>query len=630
MSSIIIPDNVITIEDNAFTKCSQLSELTLGQSLKSIGTGAFRSTGLLSLTVPSHVESIGPAAFSSSFFFLGILPVEINCRVIGAAAFAFATSMEEVTLGDNIEIIHYKAFFGSSLKSLSLPRSIKYLGRDSFQCLNFTTIIDGTDSFLRPRLQSVIINSPKIHIDGTAFSNCIIPPSGMVYNKNLVASGVKNVGPIALSCTKDKCGCIDGYGNGMLSNPDYFNCVPCELGKTSYKGNQKECHLCGEGRYAARLGQAECTPCNAGKYYEFQGAASVSNCQNCTTGKYAATPGQPCLICPPGSSCPHVGLTAYQVCDVGHYSHRSGQTECHPCPPGRFQNRTGQAYCDLCPAGKYLPASYGTSESQCLLCPVGKYGDNSGLGNCTACPSGQYQTSEGQEMCIDCSNEGRMMTNNEDHSACIFDNTFISRTIVEILFEDGVAWAITLVITIVFVIIMACVQYERERCSHNLGQLSRTQVLLKSSLPGFSFISEILLIVAIYLAGDAPVLANLMLFFRLIHAFATAFVFLSLFGTRTILTNTKKIIPHIDSWRKDFDYDYAKRRIHILSVITLLCMCDFSMVQMLPWKKYQILPGKSRLCQQVVDEVLFMHRFLASSSEYYVPNFIFDFIQRSK
>ena len=64
ISSIMIPDSVITIGEDAFGNCSDLISITLGSGLTSIGTRAFRGcTGLDSIIIPSSVTSIGEQAF---------------------------------------------------------------------------------------------------------------------------------------------------------------------------------------------------------------------------------------------------------------------------------------------------------------------------------------------------------------------------------------------------------------------------------------------------------------------------------------------------------------------------------------------------------------------------------------
>ena len=135
----------------------------------------------------------------------------------------------------------------------------------------------------------------------------------IMYNKSLVADGIEKAGVlVALQCDADgtskRCGCKEGYGNGMIKSPQYFNCVPCGVGTTSFAANQSACHDCVAGRYADQEGQRDCTPCREGTYFDGSGAATKSQCGDCVSGKYAPTPGNPCVACPPGTYCPDTGM----------------------------------------------------------------------------------------------------------------------------------------------------------------------------------------------------------------------------------------------------------------------------------------------------------------------------------
>ena len=66
LKKIVIPESVKTIESNAFYRCKGLSEVVLPQSLQSIGESAFAQTAINSIIIPLNVKSIGFWAFDSS------------------------------------------------------------------------------------------------------------------------------------------------------------------------------------------------------------------------------------------------------------------------------------------------------------------------------------------------------------------------------------------------------------------------------------------------------------------------------------------------------------------------------------------------------------------------------------
>ena len=76
----IIPNNVTSIGDYAFSSCSGLTSITIPNNVTSIGSSAFEDcSGLTSITIPNNVTSIGDSAFYNctgltSVTFLGNIP----------------------------------------------------------------------------------------------------------------------------------------------------------------------------------------------------------------------------------------------------------------------------------------------------------------------------------------------------------------------------------------------------------------------------------------------------------------------------------------------------------------------------------------------------------------------------
>ncbi|MBD5392071.1 leucine-rich repeat domain-containing protein, partial [bacterium] len=126
--SVVIPATVMyngdtyrvtSIGNYAFSNCTGLTSVTIGESVTTIGTQAFwNCTGLTSVTIPGRVTTIESHAFYSC---TGLTSVTIGESVtsIGASAFSNCTGLISVTIGESVTTIGTQAFFGSD--SISSP-----------------------------------------------------------------------------------------------------------------------------------------------------------------------------------------------------------------------------------------------------------------------------------------------------------------------------------------------------------------------------------------------------------------------------------------------------------------------------------------------------------------------------
>ena len=143
----------------AFRQCSDLSSVTIPDSVTSIGDGAFRDcTGLTSIAIPDSVTSIGDYAF---FGCTGLTSVIIPDSVtsIGGWAFEGCTGLISVTIPDSVTSIGGLAFWGcSGLTSVTIGNGVTSMGEWAF------AYCDG--------LTSVTVGSGVMSIGSGAFSGC--------------------------------------------------------------------------------------------------------------------------------------------------------------------------------------------------------------------------------------------------------------------------------------------------------------------------------------------------------------------------------------------------------------------------------------------------------------------------
>lgn len=114
LTSVIIPENVITIGDNAFMKCSSLTNMTIYGSVETIGKSAFNECSILTnVTIPDSVITIGDSAFCYCSSLTNVtIPDSVN--TIGKEAFYNCSSLIHMTMGNSITSIGDSAFYNCS------------------------------------------------------------------------------------------------------------------------------------------------------------------------------------------------------------------------------------------------------------------------------------------------------------------------------------------------------------------------------------------------------------------------------------------------------------------------------------------------------------------------------------
>lgn len=179
LTFINIPDNITSIENNTFTFCTGLSSITIPNNVTKIGSAAFSRTGLRSLSIPKSVTSIGNSAFSSCEKIEAIIVEpgnpkfnsEGNCNaIIETDSKVLVLGCKNTVIPKNITCIGEGAFSGCrGLSSIAIPENVEIIGTEAFlDCSN---------------LSSIIIPDRVTTLGRQAFSNCsklqsiIIPES---------------------------------------------------------------------------------------------------------------------------------------------------------------------------------------------------------------------------------------------------------------------------------------------------------------------------------------------------------------------------------------------------------------------------------------------------------------------
>lgn len=144
LTKIIMPDGVISIGFGAFSRCIHLTNIPIPNSVTRIGDYAFSGCkGLTSIAIPDGVTSIGKSAFEDC---TGLSSITIPNSVIsiGEAAFKMCSSLSNLKIGSGVTRIGERAFQNcSSLKTITIPKHMRSIGAEAFQgCASLIEVIN--------------------------------------------------------------------------------------------------------------------------------------------------------------------------------------------------------------------------------------------------------------------------------------------------------------------------------------------------------------------------------------------------------------------------------------------------------------------------------------------------------
>ena len=166
---------VTRINTDVYKNCTTLTQITLPNSLKQIGSSAFSGCiNLTNLVLPSSLESISTFSFSGCDSLTEIV-IPNSVSTIKERAFQSCENLTDVTLSENLEIINEAVFrFCKKLKSINIPDNITSIGQDAFENCNVLESINFNSSSKLSEIKSGAFQSC------TSLQNFIIPNVSIV------------------------------------------------------------------------------------------------------------------------------------------------------------------------------------------------------------------------------------------------------------------------------------------------------------------------------------------------------------------------------------------------------------------------------------------------------------------
>ena len=144
LKSVVIKPSVTFIDDFLFYKCSGIEEIVIPNSVNEIGVDAFYGcTSLKRLVLERGNEEMELCGIKSSYtqstntfegcpleeIFLGRT---LNYDAEYGAVFGNIETLTTLTISDNVTQIANREFAGSSIESLTIPKSVKRIGHSAF------------------------------------------------------------------------------------------------------------------------------------------------------------------------------------------------------------------------------------------------------------------------------------------------------------------------------------------------------------------------------------------------------------------------------------------------------------------------------------------------------------------
>ena len=234
LESLVIPDNITTVNRYAFAGCSQLSSVHFGTGIENFYSDALYDCGAVmkvsgetipasafydsntirELTIDDSVVTIGDRAFYSTN--LESVTFGANVKTLGNEAFEGCTYLMDVTLNEGLESIGNDAFEGcDNIRSLAIPNSVKTLGNYAFSScdlLSSITLGSGITSIGEGcfryciALSSIVVPAGVKELQNNCFNSCnklknVTLPEGLKVIRYAAFSSCPQLGDITIPST---------------------------------------------------------------------------------------------------------------------------------------------------------------------------------------------------------------------------------------------------------------------------------------------------------------------------------------------------------------------------------------------------------------------------------------------
>jgi hypothetical protein len=206
VGSFTIPNGVITIGENAFNSCFNITSINIPNTVTTIEASAFRSlNALTSIVIPNSVTRMEDSIFVSCINLASvILPINGTITQIPQGTFVNCTSLISINIPSNYTEISQDAFIFAGLKTVTLNEGLQDIGIQAFYGCPFENTLTIPNSVILLRERAFEQTGPS----STAIKFNIIIGTGVTdilshcfYNSNVTnitfksPSSLDSIGP---------------------------------------------------------------------------------------------------------------------------------------------------------------------------------------------------------------------------------------------------------------------------------------------------------------------------------------------------------------------------------------------------------------------------------------------------